>query len=144
MKTQSVSYQPNFTAGEIKFIRTVHPDGSINDLKEVVMPKIDGFILSSMKKIIDKRPYDLYISESKDISGYYAVDANVDFANIIGNDIAKQGKTSVVYFERLERFISASREACESFEQAKDYKELIKRKSLIKMFLKNLFKKDNA
>ena len=117
--------QQTFTAGELKFIRSKKVDGTIDDLREILVPQM-GESVETLRKMISKKPYDLYISRTRNMRDFYSVDANVDFANVIGADEAKRGRPSLVYAGRLERFVSAADEAMKSFEKLPDYAKLTK------------------
>ena len=139
MKTHSVSSQ-NFTAGKIKFIPAKNMKGTFDDLRSILEPKMDE-ILPNLENMISSKPYDLFISRAEGMHGFYSVDANTDFANVLNSNPARKGRPSLVYENRLGRFTAAAHEAMQSFEQVADYKELIKPEGFFKTIWKILFNK---
>ncbi len=121
MRTENVSYKPQFT-GTVKYIKNT---------QELLEPKL-GQLADELKALIADRPYDLYIERSQNMKGFYEINANVSYENVMNGDFAKKGRPSVVYGERLERIISAANEAMKSFERAPEYKKLIKGDGIFK------------
>lgn len=139
MKTEVISGQ-NFTAGHIKFINSRTVNGISDDLQKTLEPQMKN-LLPELENMIFEKPYDLFISRARNMRGFYAVDANTDFANVISADEAKKGSPSLVYAGRLERFISAADEAMRSFEKARDYNELTKTRGFFEIIWNKLFRK---
>ena len=138
MRTESISDR-NFT-GKVRFISTKSINGEIENLKQILEPQM-GNILPQLEDKISSKPYDLFISRARNLRGFYAVNANTDFVNVLGADTSKKGNVSVVYAGNLNNFINAADEVMKSFEKAKDYPMLTKPQSRFKKFLNRLFSK---
>ena len=130
MKINSVSNQ-NFN-GRVNFVPNANISGKIEELNETLSPQL-GDMLTQMELLISKKPYDLFISRPKNLSEFYQVDANVKFENVLSENEALKGKSSMVYENRLERFPDAAVEAMSSFEKAPAYAELTKPEGFFKM-----------
>lgn len=131
MRTEQVAYNPYFTAGNVRYVKTHKLDGTIDDIQKELEPLL-GNLSDELKKMIAAKPYDLFIEKSRNMKGFYEINANVNYENVIGTDITKKGRPSVIYRERPERIISAADEAMESFEKTPDYKKLVKRENIFK------------
>lgn len=129
MKVNSVSNQ-NFN-GRICFIDHTNLAGKVEKLGETIAPIIKKNF-PEMEEMIAKKPYDLFISRPDNLSEFYQVDANVRYENILSDNKAKKGISSMVYESRLDRFPVAAAEAMRSFERASAYEELIKPEGLFK------------
>ena len=124
MKVQNISNQQNFN-GHLRFIDYTNLAGKVEKLSETIAPIINKNY-PEIEEAIAKKPYDLFISRPKNISEFYQVDANVKYENVLGEDKAKKGISSMVYESRLGRFPTAAHEAMKSFEEASEYKDLTK------------------
>ena len=123
MKVNSVSNQ-NFN-GRLCFVDHANIVGKVEKLSETLAPIIEKNY-PEIEEAIAKKPYDLFISRPKNLSEFYQVDANVKYENVLNEDKAKKGMSSMVYESRLDRFPVAAAEAMKSFENASQYKELTK------------------
>lgn len=140
MRTQSISAQ-NFTAGQIKFVQTVAEKTS-DELLGEYLPKALGKSYKAVQGILEEKPYDLFVSRAENMPGFIALDANVNFANVVSDNVRIKGHTSIVSERNLDRFSQAATEAMNSFEKSPEYSKLIKPENIFKKLWKNITHKN--
>ena len=127
MKVQQVSDQ-NFN-GSLKWVNAT---GDVQDLTQALVPKIKSYYLE-MKDLVADKPYDLFVSKPNEIDGFYKLDANVNYENILNGDKTVKGKSVIVNENYPERLPVGARDAMLSFERASAYSELNKPEGFFQM-----------
>lgn len=129
MRTENISYNPQFT-GTLKYIN-LHAQKNGENLQQILEPRL-GKLADELRTMISDKPYDLFIERSQNMRGFYEINANVNYENIVNDNMAKKGRPSVIYEERLERVIPAADEAMKSFENTPDYKKMTRGKGIFR------------
>ena len=113
------------------------------NLSEEISKYIPNFPIETnneLRKVLTPKPYDMFISESKDLKDFYSVTANVDIANILGTDTTKQANPVIVNKNNPERFLEAAYQAVRNFEKLPNYKELVNPHVGFWKFISNLIR----
>ena len=141
MRIQEIHDRQTFTAGRVVFLEKSL--GSTADKLEEYLPKQLGEYYEYLLAMMKNRPYDLFISKSNDVNGFYEVNANVNVENILASNLLNKVRPSLVNEKNVERFPEAASEVIRRFESLANYNELIKFKSNIFKMIIGLFKKSN-
>ncbi len=91
-------------------------------------------------KVIDMvalKPYDVFISKSRQVEGFYEVNANVRAENLPNT----QAKPTFIFFNKPERIIDAIKEAMHKYEITPNYSIDTKPDNFFKILFKLIFKK---
>lgn len=140
MQVQRISNSQNFN-GRFLFLKSDKVGYSVSEDIEKYISSLRGKCLADVQKEISFRPFDLYISKSDDLEGFFEINASANLEKFLARKT--QGKTRPVLLmeNKTSRLASAANEAIYKYEKSPEYYEDKKSEGLLKFLFNNLFKK---
>ena len=141
MEIQSINSQQNFQ-GNLRFIDYQKTGNTISTNIKKYIPNLADKDLQVTVAEIYRKPYDVFISKSKDLNGFYEVIANVKPENVLHKGIHHHTITPVLLNENNpDRLFNTVAEAMKKYEKSPDYKKDITPDNIFVMLYKFIFRK---
>jgi len=140
MRIQPISNNQNFT-GKFFFLK---PDKAGNILSEDIakyIPSLGNDDLALIQKNISKRPYDLYISKSDELDGFFEINASAKLEDFLSKKRRGLSEPELLNENKIDRIHLASYEAMQKYENSDGYLNDIKIENPLKFLFRKIFKK---
>ena len=139
MQIQPISNNQNFT-GRFLFLKIAKENIVSSDV-ENHLSFLNKEDLDIVRKKISSKPYDLYISKSDDLEGFYELNANAKLENILYKRSIRELDPVILNERKSENLYSASNQAMRKYEQSDNYLNDTKVENPLKLMFRKIFKK---
>lgn len=140
MQIQPISNSQNFN-GRFLFLKPNMLEPILSEDIERYMPTVRGKDLAEVQKTISSYPFDLYISKSEDLEGFWELNASANLKKFLIRRTQGKVRPALLKENKIDRLISTANEAIYKYEKSPEYYEDIKSENLLKLLFKKIFKK---
>lgn len=140
MQVQSISNSQNFN-GRFLFYSPSKAGAIISEDILKYIPHLRGKDLACVQKKISSCPFDLYISKSQDLDGFWELNASAKLENLLKRKEQGIVRPALVREDKVDRVPAMAGEAIYKYEKSPEYYEDIKSENLLKLLFKKIFKK---